>query len=228
MHEIKRNIRRRLGELDIRQPAREGDRRASVLLLILERGEPVLLAIARGTQGSHPGQFGLPGGRPEPVDASSWDTAIREAREEIGLEDHVESLGFLGEYNTRASRFQVDVHVGWLHERPRWRPDGVEVAGVLEVPFSFLEREVRRLPEVSHAWELPIEAGFEFDAAPFLMAGEVPERGVGHRLLREGRELELPFVWGLTARVLYDFIRLVWRPATAACGETLEPRRQTR
>jgi ADP-ribose pyrophosphatase YjhB (NUDIX family) len=211
--DLPKRLEQRLAALDIRQPPRPIDRPASVVMpLIMRDEEPTLLGICRGINGVHGGQFALPGGRPEPEDDSSWATARREAEEEIGLREGLTRLGELGSYVTRGTRYVVDVHVGWVEPSGPWRPDGVEIAGVLEIPLSFLAERLPSLPSTGAVWDMPIELGFEFDPRPFLVAGEIPPRGAGHRLEREGRVMEMPYVWGLTARALFDFFRHVWQP----------------
>ena len=190
-----------------------GDRSAAVLLPLVNRSEPALVGIWRAKRGVHGGQFGFPGGAVESDDRDGWDTALRETREEIGLEDAVESLNCLGEYNTHVSQFRVDVHVGFVDGNPRWRREIAEVDAILEIPLSFLQQLHASLPQVEDVWELPIEAGYEFDPAPFLIDGELPERGAGHRLESADGPLEMPFIWGLSARILYDFLSRAWEPS---------------
>jgi len=215
-----------LRPVEIRNPSRHGDRIASVLLAILggTTAGPAgarLLGIVRSDVGRHGGQFALPGGRPEEGDTSLFDTAIREAREEVGLHRPVTPVGTLGEFNTWVSRFRVRVHVGWLPEPDPWVPQDSEVAAVLEVPVADLVALHGRLPRVGDVWHLPIEHGYEFDPEACRVAGRVPPRGRGHRLEREGRQREMPYVWGLTARVIYAFLERAWIPAL---GPTEEPR----
>jgi 8-oxo-dGTP pyrophosphatase MutT (NUDIX family) len=203
-----------LERVHTRNPSRPGDRLAAVLLPLLGEGEPAILGILRSPVGLHGGQFGLPGGLLEPGDASPWDCALREAFEEVGLEEPVEFLGTLGEFNTYVSRLRVEVHVGFVPRRQEWVPQEDEVAGILEVPIALLVNLFRHLPRVEDVWDLPIEAGFEFDPEPYLVSGIHPPRGVGHRLTTHDGVREMPFIWGLTARVLYEFLRRVWIPVT--------------
>jgi NTP pyrophosphohydrolases including oxidative damage repair enzymes len=72
------------------------ERRASVLIPLLEReGQTLLLLTKRSKKlRSHSGQVSFPGGKQDEQDQSSLDTALREAREEIGLES--KSVRILG------------------------------------------------------------------------------------------------------------------------------------
>ncbi|MEE9393976.1 MAG: CoA pyrophosphatase [Planctomycetota bacterium] len=214
MNQLQRDLlRRRITEKFTRNPARPGDRSAAVLLPIVDRIEPAVVGIWRAQHGIHGGQFCFPGGSVEAGDENAWETAIRETREEIGLEDPVESLSGLGEYNTHVSSFRVDVHVGFVDGNPRWRRQPSEVEAILEIPLSFLQGLHARLPKVEDVWDLPIDAGYDLDPSPFLIDGELPERGAGHRLEAAEGPRDMPFIWGLSARVLYDFLNRAWEPA---------------
>ena len=177
-----------------------------------------ILGIVRSDAGRHGGQFALPGGRPEAEDQSLFETAIREAREEVGLVRPLTPVGTLGEFNTWVSRYRVTVHVGWIPEPDPWVPEDGEVAAVLEVPLTALVELHEALPRVADVWELPIEAGYDFEPDAFRVAGRVPPRGRGHRLDRGGRSIEMPYIWGLTARVLYSFLEHAWIPALGHAG----------
>ena len=71
-------------------------RRASVLIPLLEREGEARLMLTRRSERlrSHSGQVSFPGGKQDEQDQSSLDTALREAREEIGLES--KSVRILG------------------------------------------------------------------------------------------------------------------------------------
>ena len=60
---------------------------AAVLILIIEKDgkEVVLLTKRNSKMRTHPGQISFPGGRMDPEDKTIIDTALREAREEVGL-----------------------------------------------------------------------------------------------------------------------------------------------
>lgn len=199
-----------LQNVEIRNPSRRGDRSAAVLLPLVGRDEPHLLGIVRSDVGRHGGQFALPGGMYEDGDIDDWHTALRETREEVGLDQSVRNLGYLGEFNTYVSRYRVRVHVGFLETTQDWRPQESEVAAILEIPIAELARQHADLPRVDDVWTLPIEAGFEFDPAPHCRVGTIPPRGRGHLLQGPEGTREMPYIWGLTARILYSFLQRVW------------------
>lgn len=152
---------------DRMRPARPGPegagevRPSAVLVPIVEGGgRSFLLLIERAPGGPHGGQIAFPGGKEEKGDDSPVATALREAREEIGLDPaSVEVLGLLSPLAVIVSRFLVQPVVGLVAEAPVLRPNPDEVASILEVgldelldPASKAEREViargepRRVP----------------------------------------------------------------------------------
>lgn len=82
-----------------------GDRPMAAVLAPLfedESGEVrVVLTKRPDTMPTHAGHISFPGGRPDPGDRGPVETAIREAREEVGIDEHqVEVLGFLAPIDT--------------------------------------------------------------------------------------------------------------------------------
>ena len=113
---------------------------ASVLfpIVLRETGPSVLLTQRTEDLRDHPGQISFPGGRVEPEDASPAHTALREAREEIGLlEHHVEVIGYLPEYRT-ITGYRIMPVVAFVRPPFALHPDPREVAEVFEVPLGFL------------------------------------------------------------------------------------------
>src|SRR5439155_4930354 len=112
--------------------------RAAVLIPILDRGEPAILFVKRTeTVAHHKGQIAFPGGVVDPDDPSALDAALREAEEEVGLPRRaVEVLGILDDSETVATPFVITPFVGLVREAVDWKPDGVEIDRVLEVPYA--------------------------------------------------------------------------------------------
>jgi len=75
------------GRMGAPGPGSPPPREASVLLYVFEDEEGLRFPLTkrRSDLSEHRGQVSLPGGRPE-ADETSWDTAVREAAEEIALE----------------------------------------------------------------------------------------------------------------------------------------------
>lgn len=164
--------------------------RAAVALLLAPSGDPEgldLLLIKRAEWPSDPwsGQIALPGGRWEHRDLGLLHTAVREAREEVGVELTAEQL--LGELDdlepkTRTlPQLVVRPFVFGLDAKPPLTPSR-EVALCLWVPLiQLLAEESRQEVEIA-------SVGRRFPA--YLVGG-------GHT------------VWGMTERILSAFLELV-------------------
>jgi 8-oxo-dGTP pyrophosphatase MutT (NUDIX family) len=163
-----------------------GLRPAAVLLLIVEHAEPTVVFTQRTAHlADHAGQISFPGGRCDEGDGTAEGTALREAREEIGIETgSIELLGRLPEYRT-STGFTVTPVVGSVAPPLVYRPDPHEVAEVFEVPLAFL------LDPGNHRHESAFFRGRmrRYWAMPF-----------GER-----------FIWGATAGMLVTFHRLMTR-----------------
>lgn len=113
-------------------------RRAAVLIGIRDdREQNVLFTLRTDTLQQHAGQVAFPGGRVEADDADVVATALRESREEIGLDERfVTPLGYLEAMET-ISGFIVTPVVARIAADAPLKPDPGEVAEVFEVPFAF-------------------------------------------------------------------------------------------
>jgi 8-oxo-dGTP pyrophosphatase MutT (NUDIX family) len=112
---------------------------AAVLVPLVEHDEgmTVLLTRRADTLRNHTGQVAFPGGR---CDAGElpWETALREAQEEIGLDPgHVTLAGISSGYQTRTG-FDITPVVGFVRPGFSLAPNPEEVADVFETPFAFL------------------------------------------------------------------------------------------
>ncbi len=102
-----------------------------VAVLYEDAGEPHVVLTRRSPRmRSHAHEVAFPGGRRDPEDGSLWDTAIREATEEIALDPAaVEPVGSLDSFVTGGSMSLVHPYVAVARERPRVHvasPDEVE------------------------------------------------------------------------------------------------------
>ena len=117
------------------------DRRAGVLMPLLRQGDAWHLLFIRRSESErdhHSGQVAFAGGKWEPGDSDLEQTALREAREEIGiLPGDVRILGRLGRHHS-VTRFSITPVVGMIPWPYRLRPDPLEVASVFTMPLAWL------------------------------------------------------------------------------------------
>jgi 8-oxo-dGTP pyrophosphatase MutT (NUDIX family) len=114
---------------------------AAVLVPIFERrGDLHVVYIRRSDRvESHRGQVAFPGGRVDPGDLTLLDAALREAREEVGLDPRaVEVLGAFETVSTMTTGIIVAPFVGVIPSDAGLQPAPSEVAEIFDVPLSAL------------------------------------------------------------------------------------------
>ncbi len=161
-------------------------RDAGVLVLLYPAAEALCLALTRRCDhlAAHAGQISFPGGLREPDDASLVETALREAREELGLDwTALELLGTLTPLEIPVSSYRIHPCIAYAPARPPFRPDPREVAELLQVPLDLL------LDPATAAVEPRTIRGYEVEVPYFLV--------YGHK------------VWGATAAALCEFLVLL-------------------
>ncbi|MDQ6769647.1 MAG: CoA pyrophosphatase [Gemmatimonadota bacterium] len=181
--------------LDARKAAapenEEGVRRAAVALIFRagEGGAPELLFIKRAEYPADPwsGQVAFPGGREEAGDVSLADTALRETREETGID------------------FQRDgMVIGRLDDL---RPQTVKLPAIMVRPYVVLLSRVDRLllsDEVALAFWVPLEA---LRRAASWTETTVFARGI--QMDRRAFRHEGHVIWGMTERILAQLLALL-------------------
>ena len=127
-----------IADFAVMEPAKE----AAVLVPIVARPElTVLLTQRPQSMTQHAGQIAFPGGKVDQTDADHIAAALREAKEEIGLEpEFIEPLGFLDTYRT-GTGYNVSPLVALIRPTFTLTLSEREVSEAFEVPLSFLMNE---------------------------------------------------------------------------------------
>lgn len=169
----------------------QGARRAAVALILRrgESGSPELLFIKRAEYPGDPwsGQVAFPGGREEPGDRTPLETAVRETREETGID--LEREG---------------VVIGTLDDL---RPQTIRLPAVVVRPFVAVvarERPLELSAEAALAFWIPLDA---LDVEERWRDTPVFARGI--QINRRAFHHEGHVIWGMTERILGQFLQLL-------------------
>ena len=114
-------------------------RPAAVLVPVVDHPQPTVLLTQRSAHlADHAGQIAFPGGKIDATDASPLDTALREAREEVGLQrEYIEPIGYLGLYGTSFG-FRILPTLARVQPGFKLVLSQAEVDDTFEGPLSFL------------------------------------------------------------------------------------------
>ncbi|AJD92785.1 NUDIX family hydrolase [Jeotgalibacillus malaysiensis] len=180
----------------------EAVRNYSILIPFIKKedGLHLLFEVRSLTMRRQPGEICFPGGKVDRDDDSAKGAAIREAREELGLRDA--SIGRVYSFGKLVSPFgmTISTYVGFIDQESEIQPNPSEVEEVFTVPLSYFLNEK---PD-EHIIKVEVK----------------PEDGFPYELIANGREYkwqtrqyseyfyhyEGRVIWGLTARVLREFV----------------------
>ena len=159
-------------------------RNSAVLIPLWDDDGEAAVILTRRTRAmrTHSGEVSFPGGGQDPGE-SLWETALREAEEEIGLPRHLSThLGELDHLVTFSSQARIHPYVARLEVVPDLRPSPVEVDRILAVDLSVLaSADVYR----EERWRMP-----QFDGVRTITFFE----------------LDGDTVWGATASMLRQLL----------------------
>ena len=124
-------------------PPRPDVQVSAVLVGLIDgpKGAEVILTRRSKTMRKHMGEISFPGGRLD-ADETSWDAALRESHEEVGIDPrHVEVVGELSPGSTNVSANHIIPVVGRVLQSPSLEVRNEEVDRVFTVPLLDLVRE---------------------------------------------------------------------------------------
>ena len=136
--------------------------------------------------GVHGGQISFPGGKKEPMDEDIIQTAIREAKEETGVDPSAISvIGTLTPLFIPVSNMLVTPVVGWTDQRPAFTHQPKEVVFLIDV-------DIRRLLD------------------PVIVKTKLLEIR-GELLNVRYFDYEGNVIWGATAMILHELLTILRR-----------------
>ena len=161
-------------------------RPAAVLIPVVAHPEPTVILTTRTAHlADHGGQIAFPGGKIDAGDESPAAAAVREAREEIGLEaDFVEPVGYLDVYMTTRG-FRIVPTIARVSPGFSLTLNRHEVEDAFEVPLAFL-MELTNHQRHSRDWEGMTR---HYYAIPF----------------------DKRYIWGVTAGILRNLHERIYR-----------------
>ncbi|MFC7319811.1 NUDIX hydrolase [Halobacillus campisalis] len=175
----------------------------SILVPLIEKdGELHLLFEVRSLEmRRQPGEICFPGGKVDRRE-SPQEAAVREAKEELGIEDG--DFGEVYPFDYMLSpfgRMMVDTYVGFLDcTEESIQSNPAEVEEVFTVPLSFFKRTKPKVHYVN--FEVKPEDGFPFD----LIANGEDYEWQTRKMEEYFYQYEGRVIWGLTARILAAFV----------------------
>lgn len=166
--------------------------KGAVLVLLYPQNNSlhVVTMLRPDYEGAHGGQVSFPGGKQEEADESLQKTALREAKEELGIDiDNIEMIGQMTDLYIPISNFRVYPFLGIMDTRPVFNPDPKEVRTIIEIDARHLldEMYIKRKPIMMAI------VGKEVDVPYFDIQGYT--------------------IWGATAMILNELKELLKRTA---------------
>jgi len=162
---------------------------ASTLLLIYPKNGSLFFCLIQRNEykGTHSNQISFPGGKNE-IGESMKETALRETKEEIGVDPiSISIIGELTQVFVPPSNFLIQPLVGYCDFTPVFKPDKREVKKIIEVNIKALfKKDVIKVKKMSFKKS---SGKIKFDV-PYL-------------------DLNNKIVWGATSVILNEFRKML-------------------
>lgn len=184
---MKERIKQALSQRKKKHIEDNGSVPTAVLIPIYEKTGKYYLIVTKRTEevNYHKGQISFPGGGRQARDKTLRDTALRESWEEIGLDPRdVEVLGELDDVLTATTNFIISPFVAAIPYPYAFRASPREVEEIIEVPLAVL------LDKNNFKEELKFREGELVPEYSYEYGGRV--------------------IWGATARILKQFLEVVF------------------
>jgi len=156
---------------------------ASVIALLSFDKEPTLMFIKKAEDKRYAwsGQMAFPGGHTDPEDNNRQETALRELKEEMGInQGNVELLGSIGHFSTINNR-EIETFIGVWNQKEDIVFDESEISRVIPISLNYLV-------------SLHLEKGFNKER-PDIFSLTYPFEDV--------------VIWGVTAKMIFHLIELL-------------------
>lgn len=176
---------------------------AAVLVAVTDHLEPEIILTKRADHlNSHSGEVSFPGGKWEPADSSLVITALRESEEEIALPQDVVEVINVQPHLYSLWGIKVTPYVGIIPREVELIANPDELDSVFRVPVQFFLDDRRTRTDVYYRenseWWSPV---YHYE---------------GYK------------IWGLTARILVEFVNRAWGAGISRENRAPEERRKPR
>jgi 8-oxo-dGTP pyrophosphatase MutT (NUDIX family) len=167
------------GKLNANEPSAGQLRRASVAVTLNDPESPNVLLIKRADRVDDPwsGQVAFPGGKVQEGDRTLKETAIRETREEVGIDlgQDADFLGYLTPFRTHTGTLDVFPAVFLLRKKVEVRPN--------EEVSSYQWVKLERLTAEQVRSSYRVDAGGQTRELPALLVDGYVVWGLTHRII---------------------------------------------
>jgi 8-oxo-dGTP pyrophosphatase MutT (NUDIX family) len=166
-------------KLNTNEPRAGQLRQASVAVILDDPESPSVLLIKRADRVGDPwsGQVAFPGGKAQEGDMTLRETAVRETREELGIDlgKQANFLGYFTSFRTHTGTLDVFPAVFLLTKKVDVRPN--------EEVSSYRWVRLRELMGEQSRTSYRVDAGGQTREAPAYLVGDYAVWGLTHRII---------------------------------------------